>query len=390
MKKKKIWIFAGETSGDMYGARLAVELRKIAAERNEEVEISGMGSHKMRQAGVNIILDSSELDVMGLIEVLKHIFTFVKIFYRLLKQVKSERPDALVLIDYPGFNLRFAAKLFGSKIPVIWYISPHVWAWGKGRVPKLGKFCKKILLIFPFEVDFYRQHRVENACFVGHPLMEILHEKRDLSLARDNNLILLLPGSRSMEIKSLLLPMLESALELKRRHPELKFVLPAPRENICNLCKKIYADFCAVHPEGKSINLEFAIGNTHYYQQLSVAAFAASGTVTLESAIMDMPLIAMYKLNWITATLAGLLVKPKYYAMPNIVADKEIFKEVYQFGLNKETLVPEMEAILPGGSRRAEVESGMAEVRAKLSLSDGQQPLNAAAREIYQTAAGSR
>ena len=138
---KKYWIIAGESSGDIYGAALAQELRRLAAENNETIEISGMGGAAMINAGINIKVDSTELGVIGIFEALKSIFTFIRIFFYLLKEVKADRPDAVILIDYPGFNLRFAKKLYKLGIPVYWYVSPQVWVWGKKRLPVLAKIC---------------------------------------------------------------------------------------------------------------------------------------------------------------------------------------------------------------------------------------------------------
>ena len=150
MAEKKIWILAGEASGDLYGARLARELRAIAAERGDTVRISGMGGPQMAAADIDLKVDSTELGVVGVIEVLKHIFTFVAIFFRLVRAAKQERPDEVVLIDYPGFNLLFALMMYANRIPVVWYVCPHLWVWGKWRLPVLAKICTKMLVIFPF------------------------------------------------------------------------------------------------------------------------------------------------------------------------------------------------------------------------------------------------
>jgi len=166
-KQKKLWIFAGEASGDMYGARLAHEVKDIMG---DDVKISGMGASKMRDEGVELLVDSTELGVMGFIEVLKMIRTFKKVFKKLEALALEERPDAVVLIDYPGFNLRFAKKMHESGIPVIWYISPQVWAWKKGRIPIIAEVVDKMMCIFPFEVDTYSKTDLDVE-FIGHPLV---------------------------------------------------------------------------------------------------------------------------------------------------------------------------------------------------------------------------
>jgi lipid-A-disaccharide synthase len=234
---KKFWIIAGESSGDIYGAALAEELRQLGAARGETVEISGMGGAAMIKAGVKVKVDSTELGVIGIFEVLKSIFTFIRIFFYLLKEVKADRPDAVILIDYPGFNLRFAKKLYKLGIPVYWYVSPQVWVWGKKRLPVLAKICTKMLVIFPFEVEVYANSGLQ-AKFVGHPLVDVIAARRDPSIVRDKDTFLLLPGSRKNEIDRLLIPMLEVVEELHKKHDNLKFILAAPREKIAESCRK--------------------------------------------------------------------------------------------------------------------------------------------------------
>ena len=364
--KRSIWILAGEASGDVYGAKLARELRRIAAERGDELTISGMGGPKMIAAGIDIRVDSTELGVVGVIEVLKHIFTFIGIFFRLVKQARRERPGAVVLIDYPGFNLLFALMMYASRIPVIWYVCPHLWVWGKWRLPVLAKICTKMLVIFPFETEVFAPTRLETE-FVGHPLIDIVEERRKPEIVRDPESFLLLPGSRTMEINFLLYPMLDTITELSKRHPELKFHLAAPREKIARLCREKLADYRRRHPETPEVAV--SCGDTSDWQQRAGTGLAASGTVTVESAIAGLPLVVGYKLNWVTILLAALVVKlyRGYFTMVNIIANREVFQEFLQHHYRASELVPAVEAILPGGSRRAEVEAGMLEVKQLLS-----------------------
>lgn len=359
----KYWIFAGEASGDIYGARVAEELRTLAAASGRQVEISGMGGPMMKQAGINILVDSSELGVVGLIEVLKHIFKFISIFFFLIKKAETERPDAIILIDYPGFNLRFAAAMYKRKIPVIWYISPHVWTWGKKRIPKLAKFCRKMLVIFPFETEVYAGSGLDTA-FVGHPLVDIVATRRDPAIERDPDTVLLLPGSRGMEISRLLRPMLETALLLHQKHPDLKFVISTPREKILKHCRELMQEFYKAHANEKMPNIELVCGDTAYWQQKAGTGLAASGTVTVESAIAGLPLVVAYKLNWLTLVVAGILVRlyRGFFTMVNIIADKQVFEEYLQWKASPKNLAAAVERILPGGERRKEVEEDMRNV----------------------------
>ena len=362
----KFWIIAGETSGDMYGARLGKELLALGKERNREVSIAGMGGPAMIQAGFDIRVDSTELGVMGVFEVLKLLFTFIGIFFRLVRQAWKERPDAVILIDYPGFNLVFALMMYWKKIPVIWYVCPQLWVWGKWRLPVLAKICSKMLVIFPFEVEVFAQTKLHTE-FVGHPLLDLFEERRDPSIQRDPDCFLLLPGSRVMEVTRLLPPMLQTITELAPKHPNLHFVLTTPREKITTLCTEFYEDFKRKNPAVPPVR--FLTGATREYQQRAGTGIAASGTVTVECAIAGLPLVVVYKLNTLTLALASVLVKlyRGFFTMVNIIANRAVYKEFLQWHVCPEELLPAIEEILPNGSRRAEVEAGIREVVQLLS-----------------------
>ena len=353
----EIWIMSGEASGDLYGAKIAAELKQ----QDPAVKVRGMGGLSMRRAGVEIIVDSSELGVIGIVEVLENIFKFIKIFLFLKKEAKRVRPRGVVMVDYPGFNLRFAKAMWKLGIPVVWYISPQVWVWRKGNIKKLAKYCKKMLVIFPFEPEVYEGSGLD-AEFVGHPLVEIVHERTDSSIVRDPETILLLPGSRRKEIKYLLDPFLETASILKMRHPELSFVISAPRESILAMIREGMVEFHKKHPGMILPEFQLTAGKTAFWQQRCTAGLAASGTVTVECAIADLPLVVAYKLNKITFLLARLIIGKLFrgfFTMVNIILYKNVFHEFLQHQVVPETLADEMEMILPGGSRRAEVDDDM-------------------------------
>ena len=357
---KKIWIISGEESGDIYGANLARELKRLAAENGEELELSGMGGARMIAAGVDVLVDATELGVIGLFEISSKIFTFIRIYFQMVKAAKRERPDAVVMIDYPGFNLRFAKALHKIGIPVVWYVSPQVWVWNKRRKPVLAEVCSKMLVIFPFEVEVYADTKLPTE-FVGHPLIDIVKERTDPAIKRDDDTVLLLPGSRKMEIERLIFPMLETVVQLKSRHPELKFHISAPRERIAELCRKAIEKFRRRKPDAPEV--ELSVGDTGIWLQRAGTGIAASGTVTVEAAIAGLPLVTGYRLHSFTLLLAAGLVKlyRGFFVMVNIIAGREIFQEFLQWRFAPKNLVPALEAILPGGSRRAEVEAGMTE-----------------------------
>ena len=364
-KSKEIWIVAGESSGDIYGARLANELRA----QEPGIKIAGMGGHHMRDAGVEIMVDSSELGVIGLIEVLENIFKFIKILLFMKREAARVRPDAVVLIDYPGFNIRYAKMLWSLGIPVIWYISPQVWVWRKSNIPKLAKYCRKMMVIFPFEPDVYKGTGLD-AEFVGHPLVEVVRGRVDASINRDPKRVVLLPGSRKSETSRLFVPMLQTVALLHARHPELKFAVAAARPKVAADLKQILAKFKQANPSLKLPEFDLEPGQTSRWLQEGATGFAASGTITVECAIAGLPLVVIYKLNPLTFLFARLIIKKLFrgfFTMVNIIADKCVFEEYLQHQLVPEDLAAAVERILPGGTRRQEVETEMGKVVAALS-----------------------
>lgn len=368
----KIWIIAGESSGDLYGARISRELKQL----DSSIEISGMGGLEMQKEGLDLLVDSTELGVVGLIEVLKQYPTFKRVFKLLVDEAARQKPDAVVLIDYPGFNLRYAKKLYELGIPVIYYVSPQVWAWGKKRIPVIARLVTKMMVIFPFETETYKGTDLDVE-FVGHPLAEILSET-PAPEKREDNTVLLLPGSRFSEINRLLKPMVASAEKLKSQNPNLNFVIPTPREHIRNRINLLLNKFAA-RPEDFTVEC----GNTAEWMRKASAGMAASGTVTVQAAILGLPLISCYKLNPLTFMMAKLLVNIDFFTMPNVIAKKEVYQEFLQGDVRPEILAPALQKILPGGERRAEVEKGMAEVVEKLGGRSGS--LKRAAEVIIET-----
>jgi lipid-A-disaccharide synthase len=350
-----IWILAAEASGDQYGARLAQELKRLRA----GTVVKGMGGGAMREAGVEILVDSTELAVVGIVEVLKQLRTFMRVFKALRQRALEERPDCVVLIDYPGFNLRFAEQMHRAGIPVVYYVSPQVWAWGKKRIPKLAEYCDRMLVIFPFEVDVFRDTGLD-VQFVGHPLIEILRDSQLPALQRDPDTVLLLAGSRKNEVRKLLPPMLKTAVWIARRKPETNFIISLHDDSLKPIVEKIVAR----HVRGNSPlrdHVEIVVGRTREWLQRAGSGIAASGTVTVEAAIMGLPLVVVYKVNPITYRLATLLVKIPYITMTNLVADKTVYEEFVQNNLSPKVLGSALLAIQPGGPRHDEVVQGMQE-----------------------------
>jgi lipid-A-disaccharide synthase len=369
---KKVWILAGEASGDLYGARLAEELLALSP----ALTLQGMGGDRMREAGVTLLQDASDMGIVGFVEVLKHLPMFWRIFNRLVKLAESEKPEVVVLIDYPGFNLRFARQMHRRGIKVVYYISPQVWAWGQDRVQEITRIVDHMLVIFPFEAKFYERCRLP-VTFVGHPLLEILRFEDRSAENRQKDLIALLPGSRMSEVSRLLRPLLETAATLYRQQPRYRFVIPLPNEQLKSYAQNVILELWS---NRGTIPIEVVAGETERMMRRAVAGIAASGTVTVQAAILGLPLVVIYKLHPITYLMARRAIKVKYFTMVNLVTDQVVFEEFAQGDVVPAKLAPALARILPDGARRKEVEEGM---RRCVSLLRGKgNPSQAAAKIV--------
>lgn len=358
-RDRRIWILAGEPSGDRYGAELAEALLR----REPSLCVRGMGAKNMRDAGVELLVDTSDLAVVGFVEALRHLPRFLSAFRGLVRQAKRERPDAVVLIDNPGFNLRLAKKLHKLGIPVLYYVCPQVWAWGKRRIPKMARTIDRLLTIFPFEPDIFADTALD-VRFVGHPLVDILAEYQAAEAVRDPATILLLPGSRASEIESLLPDFLRAADLLHARHRSLRFVVCVPPGHSAELAINIAARHRADTVPPAPVDVE--PGNALHWMQRAAAGLAASGTVTLEAAIMGLPLVTSYRLNPMTYQWVKRLVKLPYFTIVNLVAEQPVFAEYLQDDVQPQKLADGLEQILPGGPRRTATLTGMAEAVKRL------------------------
>lgn len=366
---------AGEESGDGYGARVATELLRL----RPDLRVSGMGGAQMRNAGVELMVDSAELGVVGFVEVLKSLSFFVRLLNQMATTARRERPDAVLLIDYPGFNLRLAERLRAADIPVVYYISPQVWAWKKNRIPKIARDVTRLLCIFPFEPAVYEGSGLD-VRFVGHPLLEILAPLRHAPATRDQNLILLLPGSRTSEIQRLLPIFLDTVHTLHRQHPEWRFVMPLPRESCANLAR----DIIQARPPDSTPEVTITVGDTRQWMRRAAAGLAASGTVTVEATILELPLVVAYKFGWLTGKLARRLVKLPFVSIINLVTNRSVFVECLQDDATPAKLAPALLDIMPGGQRRQEVFDGIRECIS--SLGSTTQASAAVARNLLEVA----
>jgi len=321
---KRIMIIAGESSGDFHSALLIQALKEI----NPDLNICGMGGERMRQAGAEILFDIRELSIIGFTGVLTNFTKIQRRFNQLLAKIDQLRPEAVILVDYPGFNLKLAKEVKKRKIPVIYYISPQIWAWWKGRIKQIERSVDKMIVIFKFEQALYQDYGI-NVSFVGHPLLDIAQvtTSKDeflnkLGLPDQNLTIALMPGSRKMEVERILPVLLESARIIKEKLPQAQFaVLKA-----ADLPKEIFV------AELKKYNLPIVLCENQTYNLLNASSFAlvASGTATLETAIMQTPMVVVYKVSFLNWLIAKSLIKVPFIGLVNVVAGKLIVPEFIQ------------------------------------------------------------
>jgi len=335
MKKKRLMIIAGEASGDLQAAHLARSLKTL----NPHIEIFGVGGKKMKEVGIDIVCDIVELAVVGFIEVIKHLGVFKKLFKQLVDLLESRRPDAIILVDYPGFNMRFAKKAKEKNIPVIYYISPQIWAWGKERVAEIKKCVDKMIVIFGFEEELYKQAGVK-VSFVGHPFLDIVRSgwkkeetAKHLHLHHHSKKIALLPGSRAKEVEKHLPSMLKACELIKEKLPGVEFILSRRKE----LDRDIYNNIIS-----RSTIKPHSLENRPYeIMDVADLVILSSGSATLETAIMQKPMVIIYKTSLVTWFLAKNLIKIPDIGLVNVVAGKRIVPELVQFQVNAKNIARE-------------------------------------------------
>ena len=357
-----LFIIAGESSGDLHGARLAQALR----EREPAITLVGMGGHRMRDAGVELAADVTALAAVGVIEVLGVLRRINATFHKMIAELDRRRPDAVVLIDYPAFNLRFARWAHQRGVPVVYYICPQVWAWHQSRVKKIGRYTDKRLVILPFEPAFYARHGVE-ATFVGHPLLDGLaayhHDRRfaaEAGLPTDRFILGLLPGSRRSEIHRLLPIMLGAA---ERMAPELGgiTVATAPASTLPPEEYNTWPAQCPALPH------HLLPGKTYELMAGADLLLVASGTATLEAGIIGTPMIVTYKLAPFTAFLAWLLVRGvPHISLANLVAGREVVPELTQLRATPKAIARAALKMIREGRLAQMADELAAEVRPRL------------------------
>jgi lipid-A-disaccharide synthase len=373
---QRVMIIAGEASGDLHGSGVVRELKR----RHPKLEIFGVGGDRMKAAGMQLIYHINELSFMGFAEVLRHL-PIIRSVKRALEMVlKFRRPDVLLLIDYPGFNLPFAATAKRNGVKVVYYISPQVWAWHRSRIKRMRGVVDKMLVIFPFEADLYRKEGVD-AEFVGHPLLEVLRSNLDrkgffkrYDLDPNRKLLGLFPGSRLQEVENIFPEMLKGARMIAREQEMQIAVAVAP-----TLDEKHFQPFYNL--EG----IHLIKGATYEAMDHSDFALVTSGTATLETALFTTPMVVVYKTSWLTYLIGRAMVRIKNIGLVNIVAGKRIVPELIQHRATGANLAREALKILRNESVLITMREELSKVRERLGEIGASQRV---AERIVQMATG--
>ena len=372
-----IYFVAGEVSADNHGAALMRSLRAM----DPNLKFSGRGGPQMQQvAGEQFNNWIGDAAVLGLWEVLRKYGYFRAQFHQTINEILRTKPDAVILIDYPGFNLRLAHALRkqSQRLKTIYYISPQVWAWNRGRIRKMAHFIDLVLCIFPFETDLYTASGLR-AVFVGHPMVERL-EKQKIDVSRDPNLIGLFPGSRSREVRKIFPVMIEAARQLLHRNPTLRFQVAAASEELAREMNEQLGDRHAI---------EINVGETATIMQRAFVGIVASGSATLEAAYFKMPFVLIYKVAWPTYVAARLVVNVDFLGMPNLLAGKEVVPEFIQHEANAEAIVEALQPLMEDSPARDRMIADFDAITGKLGGAGASERAACAILEELQTGAPS-
>lgn len=373
----RILISAGEASGETYGAQLIAALRQ----QLPVAGFFGLGGDQMRAAGNHNVIEARDVAVVGLAEVIKHLPAIYAHFHRLLKEVDRSRPDVAVLIDFPDFNLRLARELHKRKIPVVYFVSPQLWAWRKSRIHQVKRYVSKMLVIFPFEEKFYRDHGVD-ATFVGHPLADMLHDVPSrAAFASANQLdigkqwIALLPGSRRQEVERHLPEMAKAAALLGEGY---EFLLP--------VASTLSRDWVAQHlPDSANIKL---VSDAFAALSYARASIVASGTATVEAALAGNPFVVVYRVSPLTYLLGRRLVDLPNFAMVNLIAGRSVVPELIQNDFTAEKIVAHLKPMLEEGAQRQTMLADLLAVQSKLRAQSGSGVMERAAAHVLKLLPG--
>lgn len=360
-----IMLLAGEASGDAHAAEVALELKKL----QPDIRLSGMGSDEMLAAGVDLFFDSRDIAVVGIVEILKH-WGDIKQAMNLVKQKLQEtRPDLLILVDYPEFNLKIARHAKSLGIKVLFYISPQVWAWRPKRIHKIGRSIDHMAVLFQFEVPYYEKANIP-VTFVGHPLVDkvktsdqLVHIRKNLGIAPQSRVVGLFPGSRHSEINKHLELLLETARLMQQHDSSLHFVLP--------VASSLDFDHIKALCDGYQLRLSLSRNNLYDVIASCDAIASCSGTVTLEIALLETPMCIIYKTSWLSYHILKRLILIDHLGLANIITQKEIVKELIQDDANPEKISQELFELLDNPQYREQVKQNLKQVRTRLGMGGG-------------------
>ena len=359
-RSRDVLIVAGEASGDLHGSNLVRAIRRL----DSGITFRGIGGKRMEDAGVKTLISSCDMAVVGLTEVFSRLNTISKAYVKLKNILRSARPDLLILIDYPDFNIRLAHFAKRSKVPVLYYVSPQVWAWRTGRVKKIARRVDRMAVILPFEEDFYRRRGVAVE-YVGHPILDSIPQHldrteiiRELELSRNGPIVGLLPGSRREEISNLLPSMVGAVEILSERYKDLECVLPVASTISPELIESTIAH--------SSVKIRPYHGNIYKVLAACNLALVTSGTATLEVGIMGVPMVIVYRVSPVTYWIGKKMIHVPHIGLVNLVAGEEVVPELIQDEITPQRLAEEALAILEGGRKREKMIEELKMVRERL------------------------
>lgn len=362
-ERSSVMIVAAEASSGLFAQRLLEFWKK----EGREIDAFGVGTKEMEEVGFERLGKSEEMAVVGIGEIVSHYGHLKSVFDKLVEEAARRRPKVVVVMDYPEFNLMLAKKIHALGIPVVYYVSPQVWAWRKGRVKTIKKYCRNIFLLFPFEVSFYAKHDVPNQ-FIGHPLLDEMDSqledpvwcslrRKQCGIADDEIVLGLMPGSRRMELKNVFPVQLEAAKKICRENPKVRvLILTAPTIEKDQLL-----------PYLEDVRFPYILMKDVPFRMIAMTDFmlATSGTATLMVAMLKKPMIIMYKVSLLTA-LIGRLIVPGLFGLPNLVLGRKVVPELFQWDCTPEKVFNEMNRLLKDSAAAQKMRDELAEIIHKL------------------------
>jgi len=349
----RIFVVAGETSGDTHAAALLAELKSLSP----DLQVAGLGGPKLHAMNADVEDWTHDAAVVGLWDVLRRYGYFRQKFRETLDRIARDKPDAVLFVDYPGFNLRLAKALQSQRprLKLLYYISPQVWAWNRARIPRMARWLDRMFCIFPFEEELYEKSGLRTN-FVGHPM--VAHLDQISEEQRDPNLLALLPGSREREVRKIFPVMLGAAREVSAKRPATKFAAAAMSEDIRTTMQNMAA--------AQGVDVAIGLRNSRELMQTAAAGLVASGTATLEATLLGLPYALVYKIAWVTYIPARFVIKVPHLGMANLLAGKEIIREFIQTDATPYALAAEALRLLDDADYRRTMRADFRSVREKI------------------------